>query len=93
MIYVLHEIEDVELFQCPIREETVHRILHIVEKFKSDGQSTQQEQLQMLAIEVQQRQSPTDLRSLGRPNTSVPRQVLSTSVTSLRFQMIFTFPD
>jgi hypothetical protein len=75
------EIEDVELLQRSIREETVRRLPLIVEELNGDGQFGREEQLQMRAIEIQQRQPPTGFAQPGEPNIGVPRQVLSISVT------------
>ena len=38
IVFVLHEVEDVEALQRSLREEAVHRILLVVEELKGDSQ-------------------------------------------------------
>jgi hypothetical protein len=38
IIFLLNEVEDVEVLRFAIREETVHRVLLIFEELKGNGQ-------------------------------------------------------
>ena len=74
MAFMLHKIENIELFPGSIREETVHRILLIREELKGKGQPGQQEQFQMGAIQIQQRQPPT---AFAQPGEAEDQRVLT----------------
>ena len=69
MVFLLNEVQNVEAFQGPAREEAVHGVLFIIEEFKYVGQSGQKEYFQMRPVEVHQPSLPPTFRSLASPPT------------------------